>query len=202
MGTITSADLIAMLSAIADTMDENRDALCALDGEIGDGDHGVAMALGFNAARDALADLEADAVPTQVLNTAAKAFLSGVGASCGPLYATAMMRAAAAVKGQDVLSSEDGSKLVAAMAEGIAHRGKASVGDKTMLDVWHPAAEAAAEGGGSAAIKAAEDAAEGTKMMQAKLGRAARLGERSLGHMDPGAASAVLVIKAMASTLG
>jgi len=202
MGTITSVDLIATLGAIADTMDENRDALCALDGEIGDGDHGVAMALGFNAARDALADLEADAVPTQVLNTAAKAFLSGVGASCGPLYATAMMRAAAVVKGQDVLSSEDGSKLIAAMAEGIAHRGKASVGDKTMLDVWHPAAEAAAEGGWPAAIKAAEDAAEGTKMMQAKLGRAARLGERSLGHMDPGAASAVLVIKAMASTLG
>ncbi len=202
MGTLTSADLIAALGAVADSMDENRDALCALDGEIGDGDHGVAMALGFNAARDALSGLAGDAPPTAVLNTAAKAFLSGVGASCGPLYATAMMRAAAAVKSRDDLTTDDGPALIAAMAEGIAHRGKASVGDKTMLDVWHPAAEAAATGGWPAAIEAAEAAAEHTKTMQARMGRAARLGERSLGHIDPGAASAVLVIKALASRLG
>ncbi|MEX0284347.1 MAG: dihydroxyacetone kinase subunit DhaL [Paracoccaceae bacterium] len=201
MGQITSADLIAALGAVADSMDENRDALCALDGEIGDGDHGVAMALGFNAARDALADLAGDAVPTIVLNTAAKAFLSGVGASCGPLYATALMRAAASVKGRDVLDASDVPSLLAAMAEGIAHRGKASVGDKTMLDVWQPAADVAGQGW-AAVIEAAEAAAEHTKTMPAKLGRAARLGDRTIGHMDPGAASAVLVIKALASRLG
>lgn len=201
MGQITTSDLIAALSAVADSMEENRDALCALDGEIGDVDHGVAMALGFSAARDALAELGADATPTQVFNTAAKSFLSAVGASCGPLYATALMRAGAAFKGRDTLTTEDGPALIAAMAEGIAHRGKASVGDKTMLDVWHPAAEAAKTGGWPAAIETAEAAAEHTKTLQAKLGRAARLGERSLGHMDPGAGSAVLVIKALAPHL-
>lgn len=202
MREISSADLIAALNAVSDTMDDNRDVLCALDGEIGDGDHGVAMALGFNAARDAIAGLDADAAPTVVFNTAAKAFLSGVGASCGPLYATALMRAGAAVKGRAALSDADSPALIAAMAEGIAHRGKASVGDKTMLDVWHPAAEAAAAGGWPAAVSAAETAAENTKTMQARMGRAGRLGERSLGHMDPGAASAVLVIRAMAEVLG
>ncbi len=201
MSEWTSVDLIAAFEAVAQSMTDNRDALCALDGEIGDGDHGVAMELGFVAARDALGGLDEGAEPTLIFNTAAKAFLSGVGASCGPLYATALMRAGAAFKGRTDLSDADVPALVAAMAEGIAHRGKAQVGDKTMLDVWHPAGEAAAEGGWPAAIAAAEAAAERTKEMPAKLGRAARLGDRSIGHMDPGAASAVLVIKALAGQL-
>ena len=209
MAEITSAGLIAAFGAIADTMEAERDALCALDGEIGDGDHGIAMAGGFGAVRTALAALAEGATPTDVLNTAAKAFLSGVGASCGPLYATGFMRAGAFAKGKMVLTGDDIPGLLAAMAEGIAHRGKASLGDKSMLDVWQPAAEAAAAvASGSveevwrAAVDAAEAAAENTATMQAKIGRAARLGERSLGHKDPGAVSAAMLIGVLARTLG
>lgn len=198
--------MIAALGAVAAAMDENRDALCALDGAIGDGDHGVAMALGFGAVREALAGLGAEATPADVLNAAARAFLGSVGASCGPLYATAMMRAAAAVRGKPALGPGDMAPLIAGMAEGIAHRGKAAPGDKTMLDAWAPAAAAAAEApqgeAWAAALAAARTGAEATAGMEARLGRAARLGARSLGHKDPGAASAVMVIGAMAGVLG
>ncbi len=94
------SDIREMVAAIAETMEANRDELCRLDGVIGDADHGIAMALGFGAARDAAAALEPGAEPTAVLNAAAKAFLNAVGASSGPLYATALMRAGAAVKGE------------------------------------------------------------------------------------------------------
>lgn len=204
---VTSADLIRAFGAIADKMEAERDALCALDGEIGDGDHGVGMALGFGAVRDALAGLDGGAAPTDVFNTAARAFLASVGASTGPLYATALMRAGAAVKGKETLEDGDAAALVAAMAEGIAHRGKAELGHKTMLDAFAPAAAAAqaADGGFGTVLAAAADAAErgadGTATMQAAMGRAARLGARSLGHRDPGAVSAAMILRVMAETL-
>lgn len=201
---MTGADIKAMLMAAADAMEASRDELCALDGQIGDADHGIAMAGGFGAVRAALAELDG-AVPTEVFNTVAKSFLNAVGASCGPLYATAFMRAAQAAKGKAVLADADAPALIAAMAEGIAHRGKASVGDKTMLDAWAPAAEAAADHAGQrfavvldAAALAAEAGAEATAPMQARLGRAARLGARSVGHVDPGAASAAILLRALA----
>ncbi len=200
-------DVKAMLLAAADAMDAARDELCALDGEIGDADHGVAMAGGFGAIRAALEGL-VGASPAEVLNAAAKAFLGAVGASSGPLYATAFMRAGAAVKDKDVLGDEEAPALVAAMAEGIAHRGKAERGDKTMLDAWGPASDAALEVAGQpaaavfqTAARAAESGAEATSGMHARLGRAARLGARSLGHKDPGAASAAILLRAMAESL-
>lgn len=204
---MTGDDIKAMMVAVADTMDENRDMLCVLDGEIGDADHGIAMAGGFGAVRQAVAAMEGG-LPTEVFNIAAKAFLNAVGASSGPLYATAFMRAGMAVKGKDSLNAEDAPALVAAMAEGIAHRGKANLGDKTMLDAWRPAAEAAAGAAGqpaamvlAAAADAAAAGAEATEAMQAQLGRAARLGARSVGHRDPGAVSAALMLRAMAAAI-
>lgn len=201
----STADIKAALVAVADCMDANRDMLCTLDGEIGDADHGIAMAGGFGAVRTAVADL--DGTPTEVFNTAAKAFLNAVGASSGPLYATAFMRAGQAVKGKDALDDADAPVLIAAMAEGIAFRGKASIGDKTMLDAWGPAADAATAAMGAPfsdvfadAAEAAQAGAEDTRVMQAKLGRAARLGQRSVGHMDPGAVSASLLLRAMADS--
>lgn len=200
-------DVKAMFLAAADAMDAARDELCALDGEIGDADHGVAMAGGFGAVRTALSEL-GDAPPADVFNVAAKAFLNAVGASSGPLYATAFMRAGAAVKGKERLDDEDAPALVAAMADGIAHRGKAERGDKTMLDAWGPASDAARAAAGQpaaavfhAAADAAEAGADATADMQARLGRAARLGARSLGHKDPGATSAAIVLRAMARSL-
>ena len=211
MTTIDTARLAGMFAAIADAMSADRDRLCALDGIIGDADHGIAMELGFSAARDAVAALDTGATdPTTLLNTAAKSFLNAVGASSGPLYATAFMRGAAAVKGKASLDDADAVAMFQAMAKGIQDRGKAEPGEKTMVDAWGPAAQAAGEalasgkglaGSLEAAAQAAKAGAEATKAMIAAKGRASRLGERSLGHMDPGAASAVTVIEAMRVTL-
>jgi dihydroxyacetone kinase-like protein len=208
---IDSARLKAMFDAVAVAIDQDKDRLCALDGVIGDADHGIAMALGFNAVRDALAAVDlANTPPTALLNTAAKSFLNAVGASSGPLYATAFMRGAAAVKGKTVLDDNDAIAMFEAMARGIQDRGKAEPGEKTMIDAWLPAAQAAGEAARSgknlseslaAAVAAAQAGAEATKTMIATKGRSARLGERSLGHVDPGAASAVTVIEAMAKGL-
>lgn len=203
-------DLRTMIAAVAADMEASRDELCRLDGLIGDADHGIAMALGFAAARDAVAGLDPKAEPTPVLNAAAKAFLNAVGASCGPLYATALMRGGAVVKGKAVLDDSDVVAVVQAMATGIRERGKAEPGQKTMLDAWAPAAEAAAAArtaGGDlagcldAAVAAARAGAEATRGMVAAKGRAERLGERSVGHVDPGAASAVVVVEAMRRSL-
>jgi dihydroxyacetone kinase-like protein len=208
--SVDASRLKSMFSAIAAAVSADRDRLCALDGVIGDADHGIAMELGFNAARDAIAALDGAADPTTVFNTAAKSFLNAVGASSGPLYATAFMRAGAAAKGKATLSDADFVVAFQAMAQGIRDRGKAEPGEKTMIDAWVPAAAAAgaasAEGKSAAdsieaAASAAVRGADATKDMVAAKGRSARLGERSLGNVDPGAASAVTVIRAMADSL-
>ena len=206
-----TSDVGAMLCAMAAAMRDKRDELCALDGVIGDADHGISMALGFDAVEKTLSETDlAESDPAGVLNLAAKAFLNAVGASTGPLYATAFMRAAAVVKGKADVSSEDVVTMIDAMATGIADRGKAELGDKTMLDVWRPVADvvkAAWSNGGdlSQALASGADeadrSAEATKAMTARMGRASRLGERSVGHVDPGAASAAILIRVMAGTL-
>ena len=187
----TTADFIAMFASI---------------------DHGIAMQQGFAAVDKALSALDAtQASPTDAFNTAAKSFLNAVGASSGPLYATAMMRAGAALKGKTTASDTDVALLIPAMTKGIADRGKAVPGDKTMLDAWQPATDcilALIDQGTplaqilTKAVAAAEEGAEATIAMEAKLGRSARLGPRSVGHIDAGAASAALIIKALAGSFG
>jgi dihydroxyacetone kinase-like protein len=199
---MTAAELVALFDALADAIEADKARLSELDGAIGDGDHGVTMSMGFSAVRKTLAAAP-PADPTGVFNAAAKSFLNAVGASAGPLYATAFLRAGAAVKGQ---TQADLVAVIAAMARGIAERGKAQPGDKTMLDAWAPAAAAAeaarAKGAAlrealAAAAQAAAEGAEATRTMPAKLGRASRLGERALGHLDPGAASAATILAVM-----
>ncbi len=209
MSDINTRDLIDLFTALDVAIESDKDRLCQLDGMIGDADHGITMAIGFSAVTAALRKLDpATADPTLVFNTAAKSFLNAVGASSGPLYATAFMRAGAAVKGRASLDREAIVAAVAAMAKGIQERGKGERGDKTMLDAWLPATEAleaaAAEGKDlkacfAAAVDAAVAGAEATKSMVAARGRASRLGERALGHMDPGAASAVTILSTMAA---
>jgi dihydroxyacetone kinase-like protein len=212
MGDIDAARLRAMFTTIAEDIAAEKERLCELDGVIGDADHGIAMELGFSAVRNALAGLDiAVAEPTLVLNTAAKSFLNAVGASSGPLYATAFMRAGAALKGKPALTDADAVAMLQAMAKGIQDRGKAEIGEKTMVDAWVPAADAAGAAlaagkplGGCLAVAAAAASAgaEATKVMIAGKGRSSRLGERAVGHIDPGAASAVVVIEAMRKSLG
>jgi dihydroxyacetone kinase-like protein len=206
MGEINAAGLRSIFQAIGDAIESDKGRLSELDGVIGDADHGVTMSIGFTAVNEALAKLDAGADPTTVFNTAAKSFLNAVGASSGPLYGTAFMRAGAAVKGKATIDRDGLADCIAAMAKGMQDRGKAERGEKTMMDAWLPAADAiqAAKARGDdavacleAAVAAAAEGAEATKAMLATKGRASRLGERALGHMDPGAASAVTILRAM-----
>ncbi|MCV2865087.1 dihydroxyacetone kinase subunit DhaL [Albidovulum sediminicola] len=201
MAELTPQRLVASFAALAEKMDAERDTLCRLDGVIGDADHGIAMAQGMAAASGAAADLPEGASLQDVFNAAAKAFLNAVGASSGPLYATAFLRAGKAAGPHAAMPLAETPSLIAAMAEGIAARGKAEPGQKTMLDAWAPAAEAARRGDDLVAISAVAHAgAEATAEMIATLGRAARLGERSRGHRDPGAVSAAMIIAVMAES--
>lgn len=199
-----------MFQRISVDIDAEKDRLSDLDGAIGDADHGITMSLGFAAVTSALGRLDPEATPSDLFKAAASAFLDAVGASTGPLYATAFRRAAQAVRSHEALSVSAQAEIVEAMTMGIRERGKGQRGDKTMLDAWIPAAEAAAEArerGEDASVMwanivaAAEAGAKATRSMVAARGRAARLGERSLGHVDPGAASTVIILRAMRETL-
>ncbi len=196
----TTDDLRALFDAFATKMAAARDALCALDGAIGDGDHGIAMEQGMRAAAAAAHATEGGL--QGIFNAAANAFLNAVGASTGPLYATALMRAAKAAGPLPAMPRNDLRRVIAAIAEGIAHRGKAVPAQKTMLDAWVPAATAALSGATPAAIlDAARQGADATRTMPATIGRAARLGDRALGHPDPGAVSAVMLIEAITAAM-
>ena len=199
-----------MFDRISLAITAEKDRLSDLDGAIGDADHGITMSLGFMAVNGELAKLNLDAMlPSQVLAAAASAFLDAIGASTGPLYATAFRRAAKALERDESLSPASQAALLEGMAMGIKERGKGQRGDKTMLDAWVPAVEAAVAALARDAslpdmwdsiIEAGEAGANSTRFMVATRGRAARLGERSLGHIDPGAASAVIILKAMRDT--
>jgi dihydroxyacetone kinase-like protein len=197
-----------MFQMVALAIDNEKDHLSKLDGAIGDGDHGITMSLGFRAVNSEIAKLNTDAMtPSEIMAAAAAAFLNAVGASTGPLYATGFRRASKSLEGTEALDQSGQATMIQAIAEGIAERGKGQRGDKTMLDAWLPAAEAArnANAANAAAsvfwknvVAAADAGAASTRSMVATKGRAARVGERSLGHMDPGAASAVIIISEMA----
>ncbi|WP_095201018.1 dihydroxyacetone kinase subunit DhaL [Mesorhizobium carmichaelinearum] len=202
--------LSRMFYRISIAIEAGKDRLSDLDGAIGDADHGITMSLGFMAVNAYLAKLNLDDTPpSEIFTAAASAFLDAVGASTGPLYATAFRRAAQALKQDECLSLAEQTAIIKAMTAGIMERGKGQRGDKTMLDVWIPATEAAlnaqaCNAGGpdmwNSILEAAEAGANATRSMVAARGRAARLGERSLGHMDPGAASAVIILRAMKDT--
>jgi dihydroxyacetone kinase-like protein len=208
MSVPPSRRLVEMFQRISVAIEAEKNYLSALDGAIGDADHGITMALGFSTVITELSKLDLDrTAPSDIFRTAASAFLDAVGASTGPLYASAFLRAAQAVEQQESLSCNTQAAIIAAMAKGIAERGKGQRGDKTMLDAWIPAAEAAAQHENAGAIKmwqsiiqAAEAGEHSTRSMVATRGRAARVGERSLGHTDPGAASAVIILHAMRNT--
>lgn len=203
--------LSRMFSDISIAIDGQRDQLTALDGAIGDADHGITMSLGFHAVTNELAGMDLDHVAAAaVLASVASAFLNAVGASTGPLYASAFLQAAKVLEKNESLSLDNQVAMIFAITAGIQERGKGQRGDKTMLDAWIPATEAAIKAQIDGAdvlvlwdevIHAAEAGANATRSMVAARGRAARLGERSLGHVDPGAASAVIILRAMRNRL-
>ncbi|MDT8345281.1 MAG: dihydroxyacetone kinase subunit DhaL [Thermohalobaculum sp.] len=198
---MTQHDLIAGLAArVAATIAAHEAELTALDQAIGDGDHGTNMRRGFDAVAAegaALAAMEFG----PALAKAGMTLVMKVGGASGPLYGSALM--AMGKSGTGVPTDTTGAAaLVGTGIEAIKARGKAEAGAKTMLDLLIPVQAALAAGAGIAGVRAAADAAlESTRPMRATKGRAAFLGERSVGHLDPGARSSALIIHAVCDVL-
>jgi dihydroxyacetone kinase-like protein len=209
MGSLDAGWAVAWVRRTAQVVAEHREELIELDRQIGDGDHGENLNRGFTAVTAKLDAL--DAPPGDVgavLKLVATTLMSTVGGAAGPLYGTAYLRAAK-VTGLPELDSAAVVALLEAGLEGIVVRGKATTGEKTMVDAWTPAVEAAvaaADAGASpaavlaAAAEAARAGAEATTPLVATKGRASYLGERSAGHQDPGATSTALILEAAAAT--
>ncbi|AGY92634.1 hypothetical protein SPICUR_08530 [Spiribacter curvatus] len=211
MAELDSDFIARFFCEAAARLEEQRDELCQLDGLVGDGDHGTSMANGFAALAALVRGGSSHTkIPGALLREAADEFLSHVGATVGPLYATGLLDTSEAMGEGAPWELNEFPRLMACLTQGIARRGKAAEGDKTMLDAWlpaTPAAEASLARGASAAeaaLCAREAAAEGaraTASMIASRGRAARLKERSIGYQDPGAVSASIVIEALVETI-
>lgn len=204
-----SKKILTILSKINFRLQENKDFLTDLDSAIGDGDHGINMSRGFLAVMEKLPQMEDKDIAT-ILKNVGMTLVSTVGGASGPLYGTAFMRAGAAAAGKTALQGVDFLALLDAAVEGIRQRGKAQKGEKTMLDALIPALEAfeAEHASGASprsalerAVDAAREGVEHTKTIVATKGRASYLGERSLGHQDPGATSALLMLEALLESL-
>ncbi|MDF2958949.1 MAG: dihydroxyacetone kinase, subunit [Paenibacillus sp.] len=191
-----------ILLKIGESIEAEKEYLSELDRIIGDGDHGVSMAIGWMAIREKLTELESEIDLGVVFQSVAEAFLNAVGASVGPLYGTAFLRGSMVAKGKTELNEEEIVKFWSAAVTGIQQMGKAEAGDKTMLDTWLPVAgslERSLEQGEGllpsldGAVEAGRQGMNSTKEMISQKGRSGRLGERSKGHIDPGAASAFII---------
>jgi dihydroxyacetone kinase-like protein len=203
---IRKDDVLAWLVSLQQIYSENRQRLTDLDAAIGDADHGTNMDRGFTAVKAAL-DANAPEEIAAILQTAATVLIRTVGGASGPLYGTFFLRASAACAGKGEVDGAGVAALFQAGTEGVRQRGKAAPGDKTMLDALLPACAAmkrAIESGSripeilDAGASAAAEGMLATIPMQARKGRASYLGERSIGHQDPGATSAFLLIDAAA----
>jgi dihydroxyacetone kinase-like protein len=210
--------LTAWLRLVAERIHEQAPALTALDQKIGDGDHGTNLDRGFTAVVAALDSVDVNAGGNQaaaaVLRQTGRTLISTVGGAAGPLYGTGFIKAAGAIGAADADGAATAGQLIAALDAaviGISGLGKATAGEKTMLDALIPALDAgrirAAEGASAAEVsRAMADAAEAgvvaTIPMLATKGRASYLGERSIGHQDPGATSAALLLRALADAVG
>lgn len=181
--------------------------LTRLDAALGDGDHGDNLLIGFAAVEEALA-MDPPTSVAGVLSTVGTALVSSVGGASGPLYGAAFLEAGFAARGSATLGLPDLARLLRAAAHGLARRGRCGVGDKTIFDALSPAAdalEAAAESGVLPAdavrrtVAAARRGARSTRPLMARRGLAMRLGERSRGHLDPGAVSCFLLVRALAA---
>lgn len=207
MAGCDAAATAAAVRQMAETIEQHHTELTHLDREIGDGDHGANLVRGFRAVVEKL-DADEPGTPGAVLKLVATTLISTVGGASGPLFGTAFLRAATKVGDAETLDAAKVSDALSAAAEGVVARGKAAVGDKTMIDAFEPAvqaAQSAAEEGSvadvlEAAAAAAEQAASETAPLEARKGRASYLGERSVGHVDPGAQSTAYLLRSLATS--
>jgi phosphoenolpyruvate---glycerone phosphotransferase subunit DhaL len=208
---LDSISVITWMDETSAVIAEKAVHLTQLDAAIGDGDHGVNLARGFRAVGEALAGGGADELPPgRQLILAGKTLVSTVGGASGPLWGTALRRAGRALGDAGEVDAAGLADAVDAALAGVVELGAAEPGDKTMVDALRPAAvalRAAVEAGEpladalDAAARAAKDGARATVPMQARKGRASYLGERSIGHEDPGAASTALLVAALGRAL-
>jgi dihydroxyacetone kinase-like protein len=206
---VTKAQIVKWLENLAGVLAENRQYLTDLDSPIGDADHGINMDRGFKKVLEKLPGV-ADTDIGNILKTTGMTLMSTVGGASGPLYGTFFMKAGQALGAKQELENSDLLEMLEAGVAGVVQRGRPQLQDKTMYDTWAPALEAMktayANGdnvleGLRKAVSAAEQGMKDTIPLQARKGRASYLGERSIGHQDPGATSSYLLLKALLDTL-
>ena len=209
MTTVTKEQIVRWLEATAAVLAENKSYLTDLDSAIGDADHGTNMDRGFKKVMEKLPTV-ADKDIGNILKTVGMTLISTVGGASGPLYGTFYMRGGMAADAKEELDADDLINVLQGAVEGIVQRGRAQPGDKTMVDALLPALAALKEAvaGGqelpaavAAAVAAAEQGMKDTIPLQARKGRASYLGERSIGHQDPGATSSHLILNALLGVL-
>lgn len=206
---VTLDQILAWIGELDIVYNENKGYLTELDSAIGDADHGINMARGFSAARKALEE-NSPADIGAALKAVSMTLIKTVGGASGPLYGTFFLKASMTCTGKSELDEEGLQLLFTEGARGVKQRGKAEPGDKTMIDAWEPALKALQQrrekgsdipGMLTAAVRAAEQGRDATIPLVARKGRASYLGERSKGHLDPGATSTVLMLEAARKTL-
>jgi dihydroxyacetone kinase-like protein len=202
---VTKEQIVKWLQAIGHVMEANKEFLTQLDAAIGDADHGINMERGFKKVNSQLSTV-ADKDIGSIFKSTGMALISSVGGASGPLYGTLFLRAGTVASGKHELNTTELAGVLKAGLSGVIERGKAQVGDKTMVDALTPAVKAfeqAAEDGVGIAealgqtVAAAEQGMKDTIPLIARKGRASYLGERAIGHQDPGATSVYLIIKAL-----
>lgn len=207
---LTKQQVVDWLMRCGEVFTQQRDFLTRLDTDIGDADHGLNMNRGFNKVVEKLPSV-ADKDIGFILKNTGMTLLSSVGGASGPLFGTFFIRAAQAVNAKQSLDLAELHQLMQEGVEGVVMRGKAEPGDKTMCDVWWPVVESLGQSAQQQlsvaealqrASERAEQAVESTITLQARKGRASYLGERSIGHQDPGATSVMLMIKTLAEIAG
>ena len=207
--TLTSETYKSFILALAELFEEQKDNLCELDRKIGDGDHGVTMNIGYQAVKSTIHnELQVQDDIAKISVAVGKSFLDAVGSSVGPLYASGFLKSAVAVKNKTELDDTDLYQFWIAFSKGIKARGKAEIGDKTMIDTLEPF-YLSLESSKSQninfkkafvpALLKAKQGMESTKDIVSNKGRSKRLGYRSQGHVDPGAMSAYLMLNTFKS---
>ncbi|AKE08746.1 dihydroxyacetone kinase subunit DhaL [Serratia liquefaciens] len=207
---LTKQQVVDWLMRCGEVFTQQRDFLTRLDTEIGDADHGLNMNRGFNKVVEKLPSV-ADKDIGFILKNTGMTLLSSVGGASGPLFGTFFIRAAQAANAKQSLDLAELHQLMQEGVDGVVMRGKAEPGDKTMCDAWWAVVDSLGQSveqqlGVAEALQRAsertEQAVESTITMQARKGRASYLGERSIGHQDPGATSVMLMMKTLAEVAG
>jgi phosphoenolpyruvate---glycerone phosphotransferase subunit DhaL len=206
---MNTEQVLRWLQRFATKIEQNKEYLTELDAAIGDADHGINMERGFKKLLIQLPTIANKDIGS-ILKSVSMTLIASIGGASGPLYGTFFLRASSAVADKDELDEQDMVDMLRAGLNGVIERGKTQLGDKTMLDVLFPAVTAFEKAvderkvmrdAMGQALAAAEQAMKDTALMQAKKGRASYLGDRSIGHQDPGATSCYLMLKCLYESL-